>query len=132
MSAFHAEAGSFVAPTDVHQLIDNHAQQQFNAGVRGADRTNSEFFGADHVQKILAQPGVVGLRVYHARRWENADGSPATAGTGTLAPRAVLVGTDAQGTDVIAAPNAAAQAGHSMMLAMGPICPPDCRRDDIA
>lgn len=130
MSVFNAEAGSLVTPTDVHQFIDNHAQQQFNAGIRGEHRTTSEFFGADQIQRVLAQPGVVGLRVYHARRWENADGSPAAPGTGTLAPRVILVGVDAQGNDVISAPDIAAQGGYSIVLAIGPPCPPDCPKDN--
>jgi hypothetical protein len=131
MSAFHAEAGAFHAPDVIRPLLDNHHQQQVSAGQNAGEVVRSEFFGASHIQKVLAQPGVTGVRAYHAKRWEDANGNPTKPGTGKLNPRVVLVGVDAKGNDVINNTKMAKTA-PAMMLAMGPVCPPDCNPPTIA
>jgi len=50
---------------------------------------SAEFFGREALQRILAQPGCVGLRIYHGRNPKNQHAL-------------VLVGTDAAGRDLVA------------------------------
>jgi hypothetical protein len=52
-----------------------------------APSTKGGFFGRNAFEKILAQPGVIGIRYYYAQK---------DAGTSTL----VLVGVDAKGQDM--------------------------------
>ncbi len=62
-----------------------------------------EFFGRDILDKILAQEGCVGIRVYHGR---NAKGQHAL----------VLVGTDASGAELV----------DGVIAEQGMPCPPYC------
>lgn len=62
-----------------------------------------EFFARDIVEKILAQEGCVGLRIYHGR---NPKGQHAL----------VLVGTDASGADLL----------KGVIAEQGLPCPPYC------
>ena len=91
----------------------------------------SEFFGIENIRQLIDQPGVVGLRVHHAKSWEDADGNPLTTGDGRLTPRVVLVGVDKNGNDLV---NNATDGLKDMpdgrsfsgFLGRGPICPPEC------
>lgn len=70
-------------------------------GAKGA--TNASAFHADQVRALLAQPGCVGLRIYHGK---NADGSDGT----------VIVGVDANDKDMTS----------GTLLENGFPCPPLC------
>jgi hypothetical protein len=62
-----------------------------------------EFFGRDILDKILAQEGCVGFRIYHGRN---------SGGQHVL----VLVGTDASGADLV----------DGVIAEQGKPCPPYC------
>ncbi len=79
------------------RLVKNHRSNLKAPSIKGG------FFGRNAFDKILAQPGVIGIRYYYAQM---DDGSP------TL----VLVGVDAKGQDI--------QTGL-IMERMSP-CPPYC------
>jgi hypothetical protein len=79
------------------RFIKNHKSNLKAPSIKGG------FFGRNAFDKILAQPGVVGIRYYYA---QTDDGMP------TL----VLVGVDSRGQDI--------QTGVIMERALG--CPPWC------
>jgi hypothetical protein len=68
-----------------------------------APGTQGGFFGKETFEKILAQPGCVGIRYYYAKQ---DDGSPAL----------VLVGVDAKGDDM----------EQGLLAEMALPCPPYC------
>lgn len=80
-------------------LVRNfHAQ-----AATGAHRATA--FNRSAFEQLLAQPGAVGIRIYHAR---HADGSPTM----------VMVAVDANGQDLAAA--------DSTFIQNGTDCPPFC------
>ncbi|MFD2514937.1 hypothetical protein ACFSRY_13755 [Pontibacter locisalis] len=61
------------------------------------------FYGKDILQKILDQPGCMGIRIYHAR-------------DGRGQRQLVLVGANAEGEDMV----------EGTVADSGKLCPPDC------
>lgn len=80
-------------------LVRNfHAQ-----AATGAHRATA--FNRSAFEQLLAQPGAVGIRIYHAR---HADGSPTM----------VMVAVDAKGEDLATTSN--------VLIQNGTDCPPNC------
>lgn len=131
MSLFKGEEGHFVEATTANELKHIYEQRKRAVGLADGEIIRSEFFGAVNVQKLLAQPGCVGIRIIHAKRWEDDDGNPVSEKAGRLTPRVVLVGVDKQGHELDLVDQAPAGlkdmpgAGRSQ-LALGPVCPPTC------
>ena len=68
-----------------------------------SDEVLAHYFGSDALEKALAQPGCVGLRIYYGK---HQDGSPAL----------VIVGVDKKGNDITS----------GTLLQRTIPCPPDC------
>lgn len=64
------------------------------------DFVRSEFFGIDHIRPLLSLPGCVGIRVYHARQWEDDHGRPTAAGKGIFKKRVLLTPVDENGKNI--------------------------------
>ena len=77
-------------------------QREHQSAIRGSD-PQCEFFGREVLDRILAQPGCAGIRIYHGR---NDKGQHAL----------VLVGTDASGGDQL----------DGTIAEKGRPCPPYC------
>ncbi len=82
------------------RFIRNHRAK---LPVSSVAQAKGAFFARNAFEKILAQPGVVGIRYYYA---QHDDGSPAL----------VLVGVDAKGQDMVT----------GAIMEMGSGCPPFC------
>ena len=131
MSLFTGTEGQFLKPDEAAELISTYHQRKRKVGIKDAEIVRSEFFGIENLRQLLSQPGAVGLRVYHAKSWEDADGNPLTTGDGRLTPRVVLVGVDRDGNDLVSSPaeglkDMPDEAGFSGFVGRGPICPPEC------
>ncbi|WP_461067682.1 hypothetical protein [Spirosoma horti] len=77
-----------------------YQERKLEVGLSKDEYIRSEYFGINQVQHLLDQPGCIGLRIHHAKRWEDADGKPAEPGKGQLVPRVLLTGVDANGKDM--------------------------------
>lgn len=100
MSVFTKNAGRFLNKQETASLTGSYRQRKLDVGLPADEFTRSEFFGLDRVMHLLSQPGCVGLRVHHAKRWEDEKGMPAPEGKGQLKPRVLLTGVDAAGRDM--------------------------------
>jgi hypothetical protein len=100
MSVFTRNAGRFLNKQETASLTGSYRQRKLAAGLSADEFTRSEFFGLDQVMHLLSQPGCVGLRVHHAKRWEDENGKPTQEGNGQLKPRVLLTGVDAAGRDM--------------------------------
>ena len=85
-----------------------YRERKVAVGISESDYVRSEYFGINQVMQLLSQPDCIGLRVHHAKRWEDADGNPTGPGEGQLKPRVLLTGVNAEGKDM---PIASDQAG---------------------
>ena len=110
-----------------------HARKVDVVGLKPDEYVRSEFFGINQVQRLLNQEGCVGLRIHHAKRWEDANGNPTDPANGQLKPRVLLTGVDANGNDMPIFDDKTGikdmPAGTSAMRAVGdgPVCPPHCK-----
>ncbi|MFD2571448.1 hypothetical protein ACFSUS_12435 [Spirosoma soli] len=131
MSAFTENAGRFLSKRETKSLKEAYRDRKLAAGLKEDDYVRSEFFGMNQIQHLLSQPGCVGLRIHHAKRWEDEDGNPTESGVGQLKPRVLLTGVDKMGNDM---PIRSSQAGLKDMpddgdgetLGEGHICPRHC------
>lgn len=132
MSIFTKDAGRILDPGETQAMKGAYRERKIKAGLKSGEYVRSEFFGIDQVQNLLNQEGCVGLRVHHAKRWEDAKGKPTAEGEGHLKPRVLLTAVDAKGNDIpIYADNAGMKdmpggLGGMRALADGPVCPPHC------
>ena len=116
-------------PEEAAELTGTYRQIKKNAGIDDNELIRSEFFGIENIRQLIDQPGVVGLRVHHAKSWEDADGNPRTKNDGRLTPRVVLVGVDENGNDLVSDTTGLKDmpdGGFSGFLGRGPVCPPEC------
>ena len=110
-------------------MTGEYLERKVAAGLKPDEYTRSEYFGINQVMALLEQPGCMGLRIHHAKRWEDADGNPTEPGKGELKPRVLLTGVDAKGHDM--APKTS-RAGlkdiddDGQALGDGPVCPRHC------
>lgn len=116
MSVFTKNAGRVLDPKETQAMTGAYRTQKVKAGLKADEYVRSEFFGINQVQHLLNQDGCVGLRVHHAKRWEDADGNPTAEGQGQLKPRVLLTGVDAKGNDM---PIAEDKAGMKDMPGIG-------------
>lgn len=126
---FTEDAGRFVSPREVEQLKETYRQRKLDAGIPEDDFVRSEYFGINQVMHLLSQPGCVGLRVHHAKRWEDAGGNPVSPQDGQLRPRVLLTGVDGNGNDMpIRADNRSLKDGDGDGQALGDgyQCPQHC------
>lgn len=126
---FTGKEGRFLATQEARAL--RRAYRDRKPNLSDDECVRSEFFGRENLEKILAVPGCVGVRVYHAKRPEVING------TEHLVPRVVLVGVDENGDDIRTFADMPV-AGlkdmpsdndtQSAELGDGPICPPNCSK----
>ena len=132
MSVFTKDAGRILDPKETQEMVGAYRKRKIDVGLKPTEYVRSEFFGLDQVQNLLNQEGCVGLRIHHAKRWEDAKGNPTSEGKGQLKPRVMLTAVDAKGNNLpIHADKAGmkdmpGKAGSMMALADGPVCPPHC------
>ncbi len=100
MSLFTEDAGRFLHPHETKDMKKAYSDRRRTTRILEEDFVISEFFGLNQVMHLLSQPGCVGLRVHHAKRWEDKDGNPTKGADGQLRPRVLLTGVDAQGRDM--------------------------------
>ncbi|MGF7218399.1 hypothetical protein GGR92_004576 [Spirosoma lacussanchae] len=131
MSVFTKDAGRFLNARETKTMTGAYRDRKVSVGLKPDEYTRSEYFGINQVMHLLKQPGCVGLRVHHAKRWEDADGNPTEPGQGQLIPRVLLSGVDASGHDM---PIRASRSGLKDMpgdgddetLGDGHTCPRHC------
>lgn len=97
---FTENAGRFLTPHESKSMTGAYRDRKLAAGLPLNDYVRSEYFGINQIMHLLNQPGCVGLRVHHAKRWEDADGNPTDMGVGQLKPRVLLTAVDARGRDI--------------------------------
>lgn len=132
MSVFTKNAGRILDPQETKAMTGAYQERKLKAGLAKDEYIRSEYFGINQVQHLLDQPGCIGLRIHHAKRWEDADGKPTETGKGKLVPRVLLTGVDEKGNDMpIHADKAgmkdmAADGGGMRAMGLGRPCPQDC------
>ncbi|MCX6213273.1 hypothetical protein [Spirosoma sp.] len=100
MNVFTKDAGRILDPQETQALTGAYQERKLQVGLSKDEYIRSEFFGTNHIQYLLSQPGCVGLRIHHAKRWEDSDGKPTSPDKGQLVPRVLLTGVDAKGKDM--------------------------------
>ncbi|CAN5340363.1 hypothetical protein BH09BAC4_BH09BAC4_25740 [soil metagenome] len=101
MNAFTKDAGRILSPTETQTMTDAYRERKVNeAKLKPDEYVRSEFFGLDHIKHLIDHPDCVGLRIHHAKRWEDVNGKPTAKDKGQLVPRVLLTGVDAQGRDL--------------------------------
>ncbi len=100
MGVFTKDAGRILDPKETQTMTGAYRDRKLEAGLGEKEYVRSEFFGINQIQHLLKQDGCVGLRIHHAKRWEDADGKPTESGQGQLKPRVLLTGVDAKGNDM--------------------------------
>ena len=98
MSVFTKDAGRILDPFETKAMTGAYQERKLAVGLPKDEYVRSEYFGINQIQQLLNQPGCIGLRVHHAKRWEDADGKPTEVGNGQLIPRVLLTGVNAKGT----------------------------------
>jgi hypothetical protein len=130
MAFFNGDEGRFLSTKEAHEFKETYRKNKLSRGLADEEFVRSEFFGIDQIKALLLnKDGVAGMRVYHAKRWEDKQGNPVKEGTGRLTPRAVLVAVDKNGKDLINLRQAGLKdgsGGGGDQLADGPVCPPNC------
>lgn len=116
MSVFTKNAGRILDPQETKAMTGAYQERKLKAGLAKDEYIRSEYFGINQVQHLLDQPGCMGLRIHHAKRWEDADGKPTETGKGQLVPRVLLTGVDEKGNDM---PIHADKAGMKDMAVAG-------------
>jgi hypothetical protein len=128
MSNITSGAGRFISEKEANEFTGAYHKRKKEQKIPVADTIQAEFFGSDNLQRILAQPGCVGIRVYHAKRREKVNGNE------HLLPRVILVGVDINGaeiqelTDPVETGMKDMAISRSGRLADGPLCPPECNK----
>lgn len=131
MSLFTEDAGRFLSSRETESMTGAYRDRKVAVGIGKDEYTRSEYFGINQVMRLLSQPGCIGLRVHHAKRWEDAEGNPTESGKGQLKPRVLLTGVNAEGKDMpIVADNAGlkdeSDDGAGQSLGDGRPCPQHC------
>lgn len=130
MSVFTKDAGRFLAPQETKSMTGAYRQRKVAVGISEDEYVRSEYFGINQVMQLLSQPGCIGLRVHHAKRWEDADGKPTEEGKGRLIPRVLLTGVDASGKDMASRSEYAGLKddvdGNAQTVGDGFTCPRHC------
>ena len=131
MNIFTEDAGRLLDSHETESMTGAYRDRKVAGGMTNDDYVRSEYFGINQVQHLLSQPGCVGLRIHHAKRWEDADGNPTGPNKGHLIPRVLLTGVNANGKDI--ASRSAAYAGLKddgdgdvQTVGDGPLCPSQC------
>ncbi len=133
MNVFTENAGRFLDQQETQTMTGAYRERKLAAGLTEDDYVRSEFFGITQVQRLLDQPGCVGLRVHHAKRWEDENGNPTESGIGQLKPRVLLTGVDKSGRDMPISTDYQglkdmAAVDSSRALGEGYTCPQHCGR----
>ena len=131
MSVFTKNAGRILDPHETRAMTGTYRERKLEVGLTDGDYVRSEYFGINQVQHLLSQPGCVGLRIHHAKRWEDADGKPTEPGNGQLKPRVLLTGVGEDGKDMPIYDDKTGSkdmpaGGDGRSLGVGRPCPQDC------
>lgn len=129
MSLFTEDAGRFLNSRETESMTGAYRDRKVAIGISQDEYVRSEYFGINQVMRLLSQPGCIGLRVHHAKRWEDADGYPTEPGKGQLKPRVLLTGVNAEGKDMpIASDNTGLKddGNDAQTVGDGWTCPRQC------
>ncbi len=133
MNVFTKNAGRILDPNETQAMTGAYRARKVDiVGLNPDEYVRSEFFGLNQVQHLLKLEGCIGLRIHHAKRWEDADGKPTAEGEGHLKPRVLLTGVDAKGNDIPISEDKAGVKdmpggiGGMRALADGFTCPQHC------
>ncbi|GAB3643991.1 hypothetical protein [Spirosoma arcticum] len=130
MSVFTKDAGRLLAPQETKSMTGAYRERKVAVGISEDDYVRSEYFGINQVMQLLSQPGCIGLRVHHAKRWEDAEGNPTELGKGQLKPRVLLTGVNAEGKDMSVKSDKAGLkddgSGNVQTVGDGFTCPQHC------
>jgi len=99
-SIFTEDAGRFLSSSEAKSMTGAYRDRKLAVGLSAEEYARSEYFGINQIKELLDQPGCIGLRIHHAKRWEDADGNPTETGVGQLKPRVLLNAVDAKGRDI--------------------------------
>jgi hypothetical protein len=97
---FTENAGRFLTPYETKSMTTAYRDRKLAVGLATDDYVRSEYFGINQIKQLLSHPDCVGIRVHHAKRWEDIDGKPTDEGVGQLKPRVLLTAVDARGKDI--------------------------------
>lgn len=133
MNVFTKDAGRILEPKETQAMTGAYRKRKVDeVGLKPEEYIRSEFFGLNQVQQLLSQEGCVGLRIHHAKRWEDADGKPTAEGKGQLVPRVLLTGVDANGRDMpihadkTGMKDTSTESGGMRAMGLGIPCPQYC------
>jgi hypothetical protein len=132
MSVFTKDTGRILPPHETKSMTGAYRARKVAIGISEDDYVRSEYFGINQVMQLLSQPGCIGLRVHHAKRWEDVDGNPTEEGKGQLKPRVLLTGVDASGKDMpifsdqTGMKDMPGDDGNGQTLGDGHTCPQHC------
>lgn len=101
--AFKGNEGEFVSIEDAKRWTSRFQKS------KSKEEPNAQFYGSEHIQKILAQKECIGIRVYYGIDDENQK-------------VLILVGVDANENDL----------SKGLILERGRFCPPHCGRNGLS
>ena len=110
---FNGSEGGPIALTIVTRWKKNYFDQQINRGVPKDEVMKGHFFGMDIIQKILNQPGCMGIRVYYAL---NED----------MEKRVILLGAKADHSDMDPGNGESVDGNGNTAANFSVDCPPIC------
>lgn len=99
MATFNGSEGAPIDRTEAAKWTANYRNAV--AGANGA-AVKAHFYGREVLQKLLDQPGCMGIRMYYARDEKGQK-------------QLILVGADADGNDM-----------EELVVDSSKVCPPDC------
>ncbi|MCK8492328.1 hypothetical protein M0L20_10745 [Spirosoma sp. RP8] len=97
---FSENAGRFLNSSETKSMKEAYRDRKLAVGLSTDDYVRSEYFGINQIKELLNHPDCVGLRVHHAKRWEDTDGNPTEVGVGQLKPRVLLTAVNAKGKNI--------------------------------
>ncbi|MBC5992669.1 hypothetical protein [Pontibacter cellulosilyticus] len=100
MATFNGSEGASIDRAEAAKWTANY-RSRANTETNGAS-VKAHFYGREILQKLLDQPGCMGIRMYYAR-------------DGKGQKQLVLVGADAEGNDM-----------EDLVVDSSKVCPPDC------
>lgn len=108
---FHEKAGRFVTHDTAKKYQDKYLKKKSDTGDK--DPVRSQFFGIEHIKKLISRPGCTGIKIYYG-----ADDNDA--------PGLVLVAADKAGKNHERNLSGLKDPDDGDYVADGPICPVHC------
>ena len=123
---YHGNVGRFLSGQDARTRTARYRAHQKEQVHGPDDFTRAEFFGSNHINKLLGHKDCVGIRMYYGKTHEDDQGNPTAEGVGRLISRLVIVGVRADGTDIFEDKTGQKDPGDGEALGDGHDCPRRC------